>query len=125
MAIAISTHSGYAVLEHNKTAVVFHQWTGVGASYTLGSWLTLCKNLFFSSEWIYLWNGLKIIVILNISYRYSLGGFCLVLGFFKMMMEKTRQMLPEVQKLSFLLFDDEYNMDIFMHSVVSFEICFY
>ena len=33
-------------------------------------------------------------------------------------------MLPEVQKPSFLLFDDEYNSDIFMHSVVASENCF-
>lgn len=52
-------------------------------------------------------------------------GFVQVWVFFKVMTEKRRQMLPEKQKLSFLLFDDEYDMDNFMHSVVSFEICFY
>lgn len=74
MAMAISKHFGYSVLEQSKTAV--------GASCVLDNLLDLCKNLF--AERIYLWNGLKIIVILNIIYRYNLGGSfaCVHLDFF-------------------------------------------
>lgn len=74
MAMAISKHFGYSVLEQNKTAV--------GASYVLDNLLDLCKNLF--SERIHLWNGLKITVILNIIYRYNFGGsfVCVHLEFF-------------------------------------------
>lgn len=59
------------------------------------------------------------------SYRYNTGGLCLwFFSFVQMTMEKRRQMLLEMQKLRFLLFEDESNMDIFRYSVVSFEICF-
>lgn len=53
-----------------------------------------------------------------------MGFVCVFFSFVQMTMEKRRQMLLEMQKLRFLLFEDESNMDIFRYSVVSFEICF-